>query len=96
VLRTIGYSDTLELELPHDLMDVPRDSNAAQYEMCELSAAAAQFLTAVFTQFAPLTQASIDDIFAIVPPPKRPTWTSLPLEEPHASLDVSAWLALWR
>ncbi|ETV69982.1 hypothetical protein, variant [Aphanomyces astaci] len=95
VLRTIGYSDTLELELPHDLMDVPRDSNAAQYEMCELSAAAIQFLTAVFTQFAPLTQASIDGIFAIVPPPKRPTWTSLPLEEPHASLDVSAWLALW-
>ncbi|RHY12148.1 hypothetical protein DYB25_003402 [Aphanomyces astaci] len=77
VLRTIGYSDTLELELPHDLMDVPRDSNAAQYEMCELSAAAIQFLTAVFTQFAPLTQASIDDIFAIVPPPKRPTYSFL-------------------
>ncbi|ETV94236.1 hypothetical protein H310_11914 [Aphanomyces invadans] len=92
VLRTMGYSDTLELEVPLDHIELPQDT--AQYEMCEPSAVTLQFLKAVFDQFAPLAPSTVDDIFAIVPPEKRPTWTTLPFEhQPH--LDLSAWLSLW-
>ncbi|RHY33879.1 hypothetical protein DYB32_003268 [Aphanomyces invadans] len=63
VLRTMGYSDTLELEVPLDHIELPQDT--AQYEMCEPSAVTLQFLKAVFDQFAPLTPSTVDDIFAI-------------------------------
>ncbi|CAK4651782.1 unnamed protein product [Aphanomyces euteiches] len=46
VLRTLGYSDTLDLLLPHDHIDVSYD--ASTYEMCELSAITKQFLKEIF------------------------------------------------
>ncbi|CAK4660193.1 hypothetical protein LEN26_016228 [Aphanomyces euteiches] len=90
VLRTLGYSDTLDLLLPHDHIDVSYD--ASTYEMCELSAITKQFLKEIFDQYAPLTQTAIETIFVVVPHDKRPKWTQLPLDAP---MDFATWISLW-
>ncbi|KAF0687556.1 Aste57867_20675 [Aphanomyces stellatus] len=88
VLRTLGYNDTLDLDIPHDHLDFGH----ADFDMCELSSATVAFLKAIYVQFAPLSAAAIDDIFTIVPDDKQPKWVKLPLEY---TLDLAHWLSLW-
>ncbi|OQS07577.1 mitochondrial Rho GTPase [Thraustotheca clavata] len=99
VLRSLGYSDELVLNIPADYYEIPRESN--EYPMVDLSNTSVCFLKNIFDQFATktppsttpiLTWTAVEEIFSILPNDKKPHWF---LSASQTTLELSAWLALW-
>ncbi|KDO25194.1 hypothetical protein SPRG_22239 [Saprolegnia parasitica CBS 223.65] len=96
VLRSLGYSDDLALDIPSDYIEIPREGH--EYPMVDLSPTACLFLKNVFEQFAAedhmLHWASLQTIFEIVPAEKQPQWF-LKATPAATTLELSTWMALW-
>ncbi|OQR94337.1 mitochondrial Rho GTPase [Achlya hypogyna] len=93
VLRSLGYSDDLTLDIPADYYEVPREGS--EYQMVDVSPTAYTFLRGVFDQFATggaLPWPAVEAIFDILPADKKPQWF---LKATPTTLELSAWLSLW-
>jgi Ras family protein T1 len=104
VLRSFGYNNHLELEIPLERITVPLHE---MDQIAQLSSSAIGFLNALFKQFdtnkdEKLTEIEIDEIFSICSEPKAP-WnicspTKMLLFEQTIDsngLTLSSWFACW-
>ncbi|CCI42034.1 unnamed protein product [Albugo candida] len=105
VLRSLGYSNNLILEIPADRISVPAHEDN---QTAKLSITATEYLTRLFSQFdvdrdGYLSEDELADIFSIVDDP-QPPWLCQPNQKllfettiVHGknAISLKTWLACW-